>query len=260
MKPHPLLLLTTLFAVGTTPLLAQPIWTAGHGDIGIGYIDEDGAGPGTNFVLEPHWHLGEDGEVVVVDGVPISDLSGFEYAPGGLIARTGLSATRASGLLWEPIGVASGETFYLFPNPENPTTAYVGVGAEDLNPSDWNDGAVFLTLTGIAGSGVTAGGIFSFYELDGFGDPTFFMSTENGIDGTDVFTVIAGSHEHYNFAFSQIGIYDITFLVSGVHNVDGAKSTSATYTFEVVPEPGSLALFLLGSSALLLKRRRASAA
>ena len=36
------------------------LWTAGHGDLGIGY--EDGE-------LEPHWHLGHGNESVTLDGV-----------------------------------------------------------------------------------------------------------------------------------------------------------------------------------------------
>ena len=250
MKPHPLLLLTTLFAVGTTPLLAQSIWTAGHGDIGIGYVGNE---------FEPHWHLGENNEEVIVDGVPVSDPLGFEYEPGDLIAQTSLSETRNSNSLWDPIGVNSGDTFYLFPETEDLSTPYVGIGTEELDPLDWSTN-ITLTLTGISGTGVTAGGIFSLYTLDSFLDPTFFMTTNDGITAGDAISVAANTHSHFNFAFTQLGTYNLTFEVSGTHSVDGPKTASATYTFEVVPEPGSLALFLLGSSALLLKRRRASAA
>lgn len=230
-------------AVPLNSASAASIWTAGHGDLGIGY--EAGE-------LEPHWHLGEDGEEVVVDGSTISnDPEGFEYEPDGLIATTSMSAIRSLGSQWDPIGVAASGTYYVFPQVADLNTPYVGIGTEELDPLDWT-GSLTLTLTGISGP---ANGKFSLYQTDGFGDPTFFMSTDDGVSGTDLVSLAAGGHQHYNWAFTEQGSYDLTFEIAGNHVLDGAKTATATYTFNVIPEPSSALLGAFGALALLRRRR-----
>lgn len=227
---------------------AQSIWTAGHGDIGIGYDAGE---------FDPHWHLGEDDEPVVVNGVTLQDPLGFEYATGDLIAQIGFgqSQTRPAGTNWDFLGVSAGQPVWIFPKVADPGIPFVGFGMEELLPADW-DGPITLTLTGIAGTGVTAGGSFSVYDVDGFGDPIVYMASANGISGADSYAQAAGTHEHLNIAFTQPGDYAVTFQITGTHTTDGAISSEGTYTFRVVPEPTSAALIGLGLGALLLRRRR----
>ena len=87
------------------------LWTAGHGDLGIGY--EDGE-------LEPHWHLGEGNESVTLDGVsaPLG-AEGEEYEADEIIPQTNLL---------QSIG---GSSYYVFPATENPTVPFIGFGTED---------------------------------------------------------------------------------------------------------------------------------
>jgi surface-anchored protein len=127
-----------------------------------------------------------------------------------------------------------------------------------LDPLDWSTDFT-ITLTGISGSGVIAGGFFSLYTTDSFGDPVVSMASSDGISAADKTTLAAGGHAHYNFAFTQPGIYEVAFNITGTHAVDGAKSADATYKFEVVPEPTSLALLALGGGVLLLRRWRMAA-
>ncbi len=227
---------------------AQVEWTAGHGDIGIGYDSLDG--------LEPHWHIGEDDETVVLDGVSQSfGPSGTEYEPDELIAVGNRVETRPASPTWDFIGVTAGTDFYVFPQTEDPNVPFVGIGMEELVPADWT-GDITLTLTGISGTGVTNGGFFSLYTTDSFGTPTQLMATDGGISAADAVSQTPGSHEHYNWAFTELGLYDLTFDVTGTHATDGAQTATATYTFNAIPEPSSMALFGLGLGALMASRRR----
>lgn len=219
---------------------AQAIWTAGHGDLGIGF--EGGA-------LEPHWHLGEANESVTLDGSagPLGP-EGQEFDADAVIPVTEKTLVRNAGSTWDFIGVLAGEEFYVFPQDEDPTTPYVGIGTEELNPLDWTTDLT-LTLTGISGSGVAAGGVFSLYQEDGFGGLTTSMTTSDGISGADSWSQAADAHTHHNWAFSEQGTYNLTFDVSGTHATLGNQSTTGTvFTFNVIPEPSSAGLLLMASS------------
>ncbi len=222
-------------------------WTAGHGDVGIGY--EDGE-------LEPHWHLGEDDESVTLDGVSQSfGASGTEFETDEILAISGRTETRDSEAAWDFTGAAAGATLYVFPQTEDPSAPFVGIGTEELTLTDWSTD-ITLTLTGMSGSGVVAGGEFSLYTVDSLNIPTELMSTNDGISGADAVSQAAGTHEHYNWAFTAIGRYDLTFEVTGTHATNGAETATATYSFEAIPEPGTAALLLLPAFGWLVRRKR----
>lgn len=217
------------------------VFTSGHGDLGIAYDAGE-------FDLHVHLH-----EFAVVDGVPVGPAEA-EYAPGDLYINVpGPSVNRPGSATFAPIGVSAGQPFWFLPAVEDIDKPFFGAGAEELDPGDWT-GPISLKLTGVAGSGVTAGGFVSLWETDLFGDKTFFWSSVDGLTGADLLPVLAGSHAHYNFAFTQPGLYDLTVEASGLHDGDGLITSSATYQFAVVtavPEPttgfwGLVALGLAG--------------
>ncbi len=211
--------------------------TSGHVDfIGIGY-------DGTDF--EPHSHV-EDG---VVDGNPTID---EEYEPGDLIVQISTTTTRDAGSAWDPIGVSSGESYFIAPEDEVAGQPFVGVGLEELVSSEWT-GDITITLTNASGSGITAGGVFSLWQ--GSGAPTFFISTLGGISAADAISVPAGDHAHFNWGFTEEGTYDLTFEISGAHAVNGAETATATYSFSVIPEPSPALLGAIGALGLLRRRR-----
>ncbi len=76
-----------------------------------------------------------------------------------------------------------------------------------------------------------------------------------------VFETILGGHSHFNMAFTQPGVYDVTFKVTGNHGVDGPAIDTKTFRFDVtaVPEPSSIggALALAGGWAFRRRRKRA---
>ena len=236
----------TIFAAITVGSLqrasAASIYTAEHGDLGIAY--EGGA-------LEPHYHLGP---AAIVDGSPVGNApDGMEFAPDELITFVAdPSVARPAGAQWNFLGSASGAPIWFLPQAEDSGKPFFGIASEELTPGDWT--VLSLSLTGMNGP---AGGHFSLYQTDGFGSPIVQFATSDGITGTDSYNLIIGGHAHYNWAFTEPGIYELEFTVSGTHASDGFKTASATYTFGVtqVPEPGSSALGLLAAGALLGRRR-----
>ena len=207
------------------------LWTTGHGDLGIGY--EDGE-------LEPHWHLGEDNEVVTLDGSSGSlGPEGAEYEADAITPVTSLTQS------------ISGSFYYVFPATEDATVPFIGFGTEELSPADWV-GDLTLSLTAESGSGS-----FYLFDIDSLGGVTTLMDSSDGFSAADSITLAPDSHTHYTWAFSQADSYDLTFQVSGTRVTDGAQLASATYGVSVVPEPSTAGL-LLGAAALALTvvRRR----
>ena len=222
--------------------------TFGHVDaIGIGYDGTD---------LEPHVHA----ENATIDGVVIAD---GEYGPDELViavpastfAYTSGTGGRAAGPEWDLIGVASGQSYWFLPQSSTLSNSlgapFAGVAAEELDPADWS-GDLTVRLTAAS---MPLGGQFSLNRTDGLGVPTFYMATLGGISGADSLDITPGAHRHYNWYFAAEGTYDLTFEISGTHLMDGPKTASATFSFDVIPEPSAGLLGACGALALLRRRR-----
>ncbi len=243
MKNNRTIALLSISGLAALPASGAALYTAGHGDIGLAY--EAGA-------LDPHVHL-HDG--TIVDGVPINNPpDGEEYAPEDvLIFVSNPSVARPAGAQWDFIGNSAASPVWFLPQTEDPAKPWLGIASEELDPLDWT-GPLTIKLTGMTGPG---GGHFSLYENDAFGNPVVAFATSDGITGADSIGHTAGAHDHFNYAFTQPGIYELTFTFSGVHAVDGAQSASATYFFGVtVPEPSTALLSLGMLAGLTLRRRR----
>jgi len=69
--------------------------------------------------------------------------------------------------------------------------------------------------------------------------------------------MMLGGHEHYNWAFTQLGIYDLMFSFEGLNAQNQVIMTGGdTFRVNIIPEPSRALMLGGGMIALLLRRRR----
>lgn len=232
-NPYNAVALTAILPLLGGTANAQSRLDSGHADIGIAY--ENGA-----FDLHVH-----------------DETNDIEYSPpsgeSGAILGVGASA---QGLVpsapgFEFLG-ASGDPVWILPKNQDAGLLFLGIGAEELEPGTFVGDRIHLTLRGLQGPGTLA-----VYDVDAFGTPTVAMASRDGISANDQVEVFAGSHAHLNWAFSAPGRYTVEFTASGTLSDGGRfiESPSTAYSFEVIPEPSSMALLGLGGLGAMLCRR-----
>lgn len=246
-------LVSAVVSVGVGSPAFAALYTSGHGDIGVGYEDEET--PGT-FELHPHWHLGS---TAVVDGAPVGNApDGEEFDAGDITAAVTTANTAPNNATFnDGTGVAAGATIWTLPQGSTPGVPFLGIATEELTPADWVGSITFElgAVTSPSGSGH-----FSLWQSDGLGGLSFFWSTNNElgtVNGDNTLLMAAGGHDHFNYGFSEQGTWDVEITVSGEHVDDGVVSTTETFSFSVVPEPTSALLCGLGALGFLARRRRA---
>lgn len=210
---------------------AQTTLSNEHADIGIGY--EDGA-----------WDLHVHDET-----------NDIEYAPGDAILEVGAAAgaTVSSNPLFSFLGSAGSPTWIL-PAVETPGLLFLGFGAEEVESGIFVGDRIDIHLRGVNGPGQ-----FAVFAFDGAtGDPQVFMNSGDGLGNGDMFLVPAGGHSDLNWAFSAPGTYTVSFEASGTLVDGNAFTTSGAvdYTFQVVPEPSTWALFGVSFAGFVLWRLR----
>ncbi|MEQ1828299.1 MAG: choice-of-anchor M domain-containing protein [Pirellula sp.] len=231
---RPSTLLFLFFVVFSALPLRGDIWIGGHGDIAVGL---------TNNQLDLHLHF--EANATGASGT----IAAGEYEPGDhVIGVPSPSVSRPTGAQWNFLGSAA--NIWFLPQSVDNTKPFLGFGTEELNQANWT-GLLTWSLNSVVSAPV--GSNFSVWGSDQFGNPIVRMATSDGISAADSFTQAAGGHEHFNLGFTDVGTYQISLRIAGVHNTLGALSDSATFTFQVgnvsaVPEPSSLCL-LFGTIA-----------
>jgi surface-anchored protein len=227
---------------------AQTYYTEGHADIGIGH-------DGTNWDL--HFH---------------DDTGMTEYAPEDVVIVAPLSsqwATPASNFGFT--GVAGGGSIFRLRQTAFAGQPFLGIGTEEFlapsasyTDSDARLNRVFGTNAGEWVSlelvNVTGPGVFSLWsnDPDGSGTPLVWMSSNDGISSSDRYVAQPGAHDHANWGFSKAGTYEVTVRGKFWDGSAFQTSDNATYTFQAVPEPASMAALGLGLVGLLRRRNKKS--
>lgn len=211
---------TATITAATSPTFLATL-TTGHADIGmaLGLPPDDGHGHAADpNSIELHIHNHEDEA---------------EYAPDEALLYVGSAGVNirqgdTSSTQYDFLGVEVGKSFYVLPAVQNTDLLFLGIGGEEIQSGLLEGDVAALQLKSVDGPGH-----FAVWQSSA-SSPTVKMSTADGINVSDVLTVTAGSHSHYNMAFSKPGRYAITFVAQGIVDSDGALLTDeATYYFQV---------------------------
>lgn len=217
------------------------VYTSGHGDIAVAYQNGD---------LTAHLELDPD---AVVDGGPVGNPpNGASFAPeAALIIVADPPVLRPSGSEWDFLGVSAGQPLHVLPQSEDPARPFLGLASETLVRGQWASLSVALVSLE-----APAGGHFALYQTDAFGSPLVKFDSADGLGADDLLPLIVGGHDHYNWAFTQPGLYRVGLAWQGVHHLDGPRSAEGAFRFGVtqIPEPGFTAL--LASSLFFFHRRQ----
>lgn len=124
-----------------------------------------------------------------------------------------------------------GAPLYVLPQTQTPGVLFLGLAAGEVAAGVFAEDTLTVELVGVEGPGH-----LFYYTVDGFGAPSVFFNSADGIDATDVVSVAAGSHAHRNWAFSEPGVYRVTLRARGTLT-SGAevRSDPARLWFEVLP-------------------------
>ena len=235
----------TAATLTAAPALAQTAITGGHWDLEVAY--EDGT-------WDPHWHRHDTDNELELGDVVMTGV--FDGDAGGFLAGVDAATPRPAGSQWDFTGAAGGGDLFIFPAGDpQPELPYLGNAAEEVDLGVFVGDVLTLTFEGLQSA--PAGGDYSLYGFAGGGPRAFFSSEGDAATfAANTLQLNAGSHQHYNWAFTEPGVYELAFSASGTLQDDNSFTDSGTFvaTFNVVPEPAGLSLLAL--AGLALGRRR----
>jgi len=225
------------------PVRAETTISTGHADIfGLGYVEGE---------LELLIHKELAGTEVELD--PASTI--ITVNPGGYGARP-------TGTSFDFLGLSNSNLWVLPPDANVASSnnlLFAGVGTEEVDPAVWGTGLLTITLKSIDSN---SPGNFFLWNEDEFGAPTLFMDSTRLTQFNSI-SQGAGVHEHYNWGFTAEGTYTMVFEATGTAGLsvdDGTpqslSSGEVTYKFQVVPEPSSGTLLLIGLVGWVAVRKR----
>jgi surface-anchored protein len=193
--------------------------------------------PPTNFLALDHEHT--DGLCLLYNATGSNLLSLIAWQRDlGLDLPTNqvIFVAKPEAKLTLPAGTPFGEAgqpFWILPQSQNPNLLYLGANAERI-PVGVFSGSLTIQLKRLEGPGY-----FMVWQAVGPGQYNIRINTRDGIDASDAFMPITGSHEHFNWGFSSTGVYCATFQAFGqrIGEATNIVSPESTYVFHVLPLP-----------------------
>ena len=241
------LLTTAAVLAAASAASAQTVITAGHWDFETAY--EDGA-------WDPHWHAHDTDTELELGDVVMTGV--FDSSATGFLAGVDAPTPRPASSAFAFTGAAAGEPLYVFPASDpQPELPYLGNAAEEIDAGVFVNNVITLEFEGIVTG--PAGGDYSLYQFTSTGPRALFSSEGDASTfAANTLQINAGSHQHFNWAFTEPGVYELAFNASGTLAANNGFTESGTFvaTFNVVvPEPAGLGLLGVGGLTLLRRRR-----
>ena len=231
-KLTPWLLLGLLLALSCYDVArATTTISSGHVDI----FEAEYEKVGTNA---PTVHLGVH-EEQIVDGVLVEN----HYEPGDVILQVKNAAHRSTVGFSTAVIDILGSNAWILPIDLQEADD-LGLIEAGVAMAGFPAGSVTFTMVG---AGADNPGNFALFNSS---SAIRLSATESEV-GTSSFSITTG-HIHYNWGFSAPGTY--TFDLKATFGA--LESAVETYTFNVIPEPSSGALLLIGLAGWVAARKR----
>ena len=234
-KLTPWMLLGLLLALSCYDVArATTTISSGHTDIfEAEYITED---EDTGVALTtPQLHLG------------VHTDSGH-YEPADVLLEVGNAAYRSSDGFSADITTLLGANAWILP-VDLEQAANLGLIEAGVAKAGFPAGSVTFTMVG---AGPANPGNFALFTAGS----SIRLSATGSEVGTSGFSITTG-HIHYNWGFSAPGTYTFDLKASYTDaNFGVLESATETYTFNVIPEPSSSTLLLIGFVGWVATRKR----
>ncbi len=228
-------------------------YTSGHADIGLAV---EGVGPNAELFLHYHFGVG-----AFLDGNEVTTPGGEEFDPSDAYIRVSDANITIPASSFPFLGNTPGQPIWTLPAAPAPGRPFLGFASEELFGLGFTSAGFRMTNLISA----PAGGEFAIFNIpDPFNPvPVVYFRTNDGVDpASDALTNLAiGGHEHFNYSFTQPGVYRFGFEGYAEGGPLGPLTDSAILTFVVgsgtaIPEPGSLGIVMVMGLAVSLIRRR----
>ncbi len=151
-----------------------------------------------------------------------------------------LKSTQPGDPNYDFIGAGAGNPVWILPQLQNPAGLWLGTSSESTPSNAFasyfeSDPRIGFTAPWMKISvlDVRGPGEFSMWQTDTFGAVTVWVATSDGLQASDVFFSLPGSHVHYNFGLTEPGTYEIDLQASAYLQYPNNPTFSAvtTYTF-----------------------------
>jgi surface-anchored protein len=170
------------------------------------------------------------------------------YEPADVLLEVGNAAYRSSDGFSADITTLLGANAWILP-VDLEQAANLGLIEAGVAKAGFPAGSVTFTMVG---AGPANPGNFALFTAGS----SIRLSATGSEVGTSSFSITTG-HIHYNWGFSAPGTYTFDLKASYMDATFGAlESAVETYTFNVIPEPSSGALLLIGLVSWVATRKR----